>query len=215
MGWVAIADGDIDAARDAARWMAAARWEHRAELEPARSVDPRGARMAVRRYRGPRQLRAMWTRSPTRHAAVGAGHRSRGRRRSAPRPGPIVLMDVGDNIGGGSSADSTHILAEAQRMGVTAYLQTLYDPEAVEAVRRGGRRRRGHAVGRWQDRRYARPPGRGDRDGPDDRRRSVGGPGRDARRVPVLTTPVRRSALDTTDGTHALLTSKRAGNTSR
>ena len=27
-------------------------------------------------------------------------------------------MDVGDNIGGGSSADSTYILEEAQRMGV-------------------------------------------------------------------------------------------------
>ena len=39
-------------------------------------------------------------------------------------------MDVGDNIGGGSSADSTHILAEAQRMGVQSFLQSLYDPEA-------------------------------------------------------------------------------------
>jgi|TARA_B110000263_G_C15268934_1_gene492477 microcystin degradation protein MlrC len=42
-------------------------------------------------------------------------------------------MDVGDNIGGGSSADSTHILKVAKEMGVTGYLQSLYDPEAVEA----------------------------------------------------------------------------------
>jgi microcystin degradation protein MlrC len=45
--------------------------------------------------------------------------------------GPIVLMDVGDNIGAGSSADSTFILAEAKRLGITSFLQTLYDPEAV------------------------------------------------------------------------------------
>ncbi len=47
--------------------------------------------------------------------------------------GPVVLMDVGDNIGGGSPADSTVLLAEAQRLGVTSYLQTLFDPQAVNA----------------------------------------------------------------------------------
>ena len=45
--------------------------------------------------------------------------------------GPVVLMDVGDNVGGGSSADSTVLLAEAKRLGIGDYLQTLYDPEAV------------------------------------------------------------------------------------
>jgi len=47
--------------------------------------------------------------------------------------GPIVLMDVGDNIGGGSPADSTILLEIAQRLGVRSYLQTLRDPEAVSA----------------------------------------------------------------------------------
>ena len=47
--------------------------------------------------------------------------------------GPIVLMDVGDNIGGGSPADSTILLEAAQRLGVRSYLQTLRDPEAVSA----------------------------------------------------------------------------------
>ncbi|MHB8646051.1 MAG: M81 family metallopeptidase, partial [Thermomicrobiales bacterium] len=51
---------------------------------------------------------------------------------SAPK-GPVVLMDVGDNIGGGSAADSTILLEAAQRLGVRRYLQTLYDPEAVVA----------------------------------------------------------------------------------
>ena len=61
-------------------------------------------------------------------------------------------MDVGDNIGGGSAADSTVLLALARRLGIRRYLQTLYDPEAVGAL--SGRRRRGHrhAGGRGQDR---------------------------------------------------------------
>jgi len=55
------------------------------------------------------------------------------RRADASPEGPIVLMDVGDNIGGGSSADSTVILEAALRLGVKGLLQTLYDPEAVQA----------------------------------------------------------------------------------
>jgi microcystin degradation protein MlrC len=56
-------------------------------------------------------------------------------RRAAAAPrGPVVLLDVGDNIGGGSPADSTVLLAEARRQGVRRLLQTLYDPEAVQAA---------------------------------------------------------------------------------
>jgi microcystin degradation protein MlrC len=47
-------------------------------------------------------------------------------------------MDVGDNIGGGSSADSTYLLAEAKRLGIRSFLQTLYDPEAVIACEAAG-----------------------------------------------------------------------------
>ncbi|MBU6286741.1 MAG: M81 family metallopeptidase [Chloroflexota bacterium] len=47
--------------------------------------------------------------------------------------GPVVIMDVGDNIGGGGPADSTLLLDIALRTGVRDYLQTLYDPAAVEA----------------------------------------------------------------------------------
>src|SRR4029077_14540864 len=45
---------------------------------------------------------------------------------------PCVLMDVGDNIGGESPADSTVLLEAAQRLGVRGYLQPLRDPRAVE-----------------------------------------------------------------------------------
>jgi microcystin degradation protein MlrC len=55
-----------------------------------------------------------------RHAAAAAAH-------------PIVLLDVGDNVGAGSTADSTILLEIAQRLGIRDYLQSLYDPDAVEA----------------------------------------------------------------------------------
>ncbi|MPY78272.1 MAG: MlrC domain protein [Actinophytocola sp.] len=45
--------------------------------------------------------------------------------------GPVVLLDVGDNIGGGAPGDSTVLLAAAQHRGVGSFLQTLWDPEGV------------------------------------------------------------------------------------
>ncbi len=47
--------------------------------------------------------------------------------------GPVVLLDVGDNIGAGSSGDSTFLLAEAMRRSVGSWLQTIRDPEAASA----------------------------------------------------------------------------------
>ena len=52
--------------------------------------------------------------------------------------GPYVLMDVGDNIGGGSSADSTFILHSAREININGILQTLYDPEAVKICVKSG-----------------------------------------------------------------------------
>jgi len=98
MGFLAVHDGDLSAARDAARRLARRAWEQREALQ--------GDVMSVT--------------EALQYAAA------------APK-GPIVLMDVGDNIGGGSSADSTYILAEAKRLGIRSLLQTLYDPEAVMA----------------------------------------------------------------------------------
>lgn len=46
--------------------------------------------------------------------------------------GPSVIMDMGDNVGGGGSADSTHLLAEAQRQGASELLMSLFDPESVQ-----------------------------------------------------------------------------------
>jgi microcystin degradation protein MlrC len=53
-------------------------------------------------------------------------------------PEPVVLLDVGDNIGGGAPGDSTVILAEAVRLGIGGLLQTVHDPDAVAACARVG-----------------------------------------------------------------------------
>jgi microcystin degradation protein MlrC len=52
--------------------------------------------------------------------------------------GPAVVLDVGDNIGGGSPGDSTVLLELALQQGVRDYLQSLCDPEAVKACAAAG-----------------------------------------------------------------------------
>jgi len=55
---------------------------------------------------------------------------------NAPSDGkPTAIMDVGDNVGGGGTADSTHLLAEAMRQGLDgekSLLLTLFAPPAVQ-----------------------------------------------------------------------------------
>ena len=126
MSWVAIADGDVELAKSVAKSMAAKAWERRAELNVKVASITEALDYAIANYKGPRDLN---------EADVVA---TDGTALAPPedeevRNGPIVLMDVGDNIGGGSSADSTHILAEAVDRGISGFLQTLYDPESVEA----------------------------------------------------------------------------------
>jgi microcystin degradation protein MlrC len=51
---------------------------------------------------------------------------------------PVVLMDVGDNVGGGSEADSTAIFTEILRQQVPNALIVLHAPAAVEACIQAG-----------------------------------------------------------------------------
>lgn len=59
-------------------------------------------------------------------------------RAQAAPAGPMVLFDVGDNVGGGSPADSTHILQAARRLGIAGLLQAVCDPAAVLACQAAG-----------------------------------------------------------------------------
>ncbi len=51
---------------------------------------------------------------------------------------PVALFDMGDNVGGGSTADSTFLLHAARRLGVSGLLQAVYDPDAVAACQKAG-----------------------------------------------------------------------------
>ena len=50
---------------------------------------------------------------------------------AAATPSPTLVLDVGDNIGGGSPGDSTVLLHQARKLGISGLFQTLCDPEAV------------------------------------------------------------------------------------
>jgi microcystin degradation protein MlrC len=67
---------------------------------------------------------------PTPESAVEAASKSIKR--------PVVLMDIGDNVGGGSAADSTILFAEILKQRATNALVILCDPESVEACLRAG-----------------------------------------------------------------------------
>lgn len=60
------------------------------------------------------------------------------RHADAAEAGPVVLLDVGDNVGGGSPGDSTHLLEAAQRLGVEGVFISLMDAEAVTTCMRAG-----------------------------------------------------------------------------
>jgi microcystin degradation protein MlrC len=96
MGFLAIHDGNQEAASNAALWLARRTWARRQDLR-ALGLDPETALLA----------------------AASAPHR------------PVVLLDTGDNIGGGSPGDSTILLELAQRHGIRRFVQTIFDPEVV------------------------------------------------------------------------------------
>ena len=51
---------------------------------------------------------------------------------------PAVLVDLGDNIGGGSAGDGTVLLAELVKQGASAFAVAIYDPEALDEAFRVG-----------------------------------------------------------------------------
>jgi microcystin degradation protein MlrC len=57
---------------------------------------------------------------------------------AARAPGPSLVLDVGDNIGGGAPGDSTVLLEAAIRLGIQGVLVVLVDPNAVAACEAAG-----------------------------------------------------------------------------
>ena len=51
---------------------------------------------------------------------------------------PVSMMEMGDNIGGGSAGDSTFVLEELLKQGANAWVMALYDPQAVAACAEAG-----------------------------------------------------------------------------
>jgi microcystin degradation protein MlrC len=51
--------------------------------------------------------------------------------RCAALPGPVCLLDMGDNVGGGAPGDSTHLAHALLRRRVAPSFICLYDPESV------------------------------------------------------------------------------------
>ena len=54
------------------------------------------------------------------------------------KQGPVCLLDMGDNVGGGSAADSTLIAHEIHARGTTTAFVCLYDPESQVQARNAG-----------------------------------------------------------------------------
>ncbi len=80
------------------------------------------------------------------------------RRAIAAKKTPAVLVDMGDNVGGGSTADSTVLLAELLRQKASGWLVVISDPEAVQAAQRAGAGQEFRArVGGKRDRMHGEP----------------------------------------------------------
>jgi microcystin degradation protein MlrC len=60
-----------------------------------------------------------------------------GRAMASVKP-PVVLVEMGDNIGGGSAGDSTFILVELLRQKAFGWVVVIADPEAVQMAHRAG-----------------------------------------------------------------------------
>ena len=107
-----------------------------AELGPAAVVVTDGAPALARREAGrlADQLLAIRERLHFRLPDVAEALREA---RASDRK-PVILVDMGDNIGGGSSGDSTFILDELIRQGITGWVVVLADPEAAAICARAG-----------------------------------------------------------------------------
>ena len=132
MSWITVTDNNISLAKNISKKLAKNAWEKREELNTPVPGITEALKMANNIYVGPKpdgienfvpdNGDALQENIDSNHAHLG----------------PVVLMDVGDNIGGGSTADSTHILKVARDLKIESYLQSICDPQVVEDCIKAG-----------------------------------------------------------------------------
>ncbi len=94
--------------------------------------DPELAKREAKRLAG-----LMWEHRHVMKVDLPASAEAVRRAMAAPKK-PVVLVEMGDNIGGGSAGDSTFLLEQLVQQGAQGYVVAIFDPEAVrQAVRAG------------------------------------------------------------------------------
>lgn len=115
---VVTTDGDAALAEHWAQRLHAVAWAHRdAAAHYGETVD-----VAVRRAVGA---------APSTSSSTPLSLRSESAQDASPRRGPIILADVGDNVGGGSPGDSTVLLRALLAADARAAVVTIADAESV------------------------------------------------------------------------------------
>jgi microcystin degradation protein MlrC len=132
MSWITITDNNSKLAEKISKDLAYKAWDKREDLNRSVPSIREALKEAQNIYVGPKP-EGEENYVPTDGSALQEAEKT-----EHSHLGPVVLMDAGDNIGGGSTADSTHILKVAQEMKIDGFLQTLYDPESVEVCVNAG-----------------------------------------------------------------------------
>ena len=132
MSWITITDNNSELAEKISKDLAYKAWDKRGDLNrPVPSI--REALVEAQKiYVGPKP-EGTENYVPSDGSALQEPEKT-----EHSHLGPVVLMDAGDNVGGGSTADSTHILKVAHEMKIEGFLQTLYDPESVKTCVNAG-----------------------------------------------------------------------------
>jgi microcystin degradation protein MlrC len=124
---VIVTDEDPERARREAQRLADRLWEIREQLV----VDLPDAAAAVQTAM--ESAAAPAVRVEEGESSAGAHYRVIGRGLTS-----VILVDMGDNIGGGSAADSTFLLAELVRQRAQGWVCVLADPAAAQECFRAG-----------------------------------------------------------------------------
>jgi microcystin degradation protein MlrC len=127
---IAVTDGDAELARRTADALAERLWAVRGELTATPPDTATAVARALRLAAEPGDLRSA--------VSAGSGDPRRAHEARSPARRPVVLVDCGDNVGGGSAGDGTVLLAEILRQGGTESVVCLFAPEEVRQCAAAG-----------------------------------------------------------------------------